>query len=74
VFGALTALMWDGALSVAKGSMSGGTIAALVMGLWSMVYGHGETGPYDEEHWMTYRIILQAIAVAALVATFFVGG
>jgi len=30
VFGALTALMWDGALSVAKGSMSGGTIAALV--------------------------------------------
>jgi hypothetical protein len=51
-----------------------GTIAALVMGLWSMVYGHGETGPYDEEHWMTYRIILQAIAVAALVATFFVGG
>ena len=50
-----------------------GTIAALVMGLWSMVYGHGETGPYDEEHWMTYRIILQAIAVAALVATFFVG-
>ena len=50
-----------------------GTIAALVMGLWSMVYGHGESGPYDEEHWMTYRIILQAIAVAALVATFFVG-
>ena len=30
VFGALTALMWDGALSVANGSMTGGTIAALV--------------------------------------------
>jgi ATP-binding cassette subfamily B protein len=30
VFGALTALMWDGALSVADGSMTGGTIAALV--------------------------------------------
>lgn len=30
VFGALTGLMWDGALSVAKGSMTGGTIAALV--------------------------------------------
>ena len=30
VFGALTALMWDGALSVANGSMTGGTIGALV--------------------------------------------
>jgi len=50
-----------------------GTIAALVMGLWSMVYGHGESGPYDEEHWMAYRVVLQGIAVAALVATFFVG-
>jgi ATP-binding cassette subfamily B protein len=31
VFGAITGLMWDGALSVANGSMSGGTIAALVI-------------------------------------------
>jgi ATP-binding cassette subfamily B protein len=31
VFGAVTALMWDGALSVADGSMTGGTIAALVI-------------------------------------------
>jgi ATP-binding cassette subfamily B protein len=31
VFGAITALMWDGALSVAEGSMTGGTIAALVI-------------------------------------------
>jgi ATP-binding cassette subfamily B protein len=30
VFGALTALMWDGARSVADGTMTGGTIAALV--------------------------------------------
>jgi ATP-binding cassette subfamily B protein len=38
VFGALTTLMWDGALSVAKGSMTGGTIAALVV-LGVMVSG-----------------------------------
>jgi ATP-binding cassette subfamily B protein len=38
VFGALTGLMWDGALSVAKGSMTGGTIAVLVM-LGIMVSG-----------------------------------
>jgi len=38
VFGALTALMWDGALSVAEGSMTGGTIAALVV-LGVMVSG-----------------------------------
>ncbi|MBO0749696.1 MAG: ATP-binding cassette domain-containing protein, partial [Porphyrobacter sp.] len=31
VFGAITGLMWDGALSVAEGSMTGGTIAALVI-------------------------------------------
>jgi ATP-binding cassette subfamily B protein len=31
VFGAITGLMWEGALSVAKGSMTGGTIAALVI-------------------------------------------
>jgi ATP-binding cassette subfamily B protein len=31
VFGAITALMWEGALGVAKGTMTGGTIAALVI-------------------------------------------
>jgi ATP-binding cassette subfamily B protein len=31
VFGAITGLMWEGALSVASGSMTGGTIAALVI-------------------------------------------
>ena len=48
------------------------TIATLVMGLWSMVYNHGESHPFDDEHWMIYRVVLQAIALAALVATFFV--
>ena len=33
------------------------TIATLVMGLWTMVYG-AEDGPFDSEHWMTYRVIL----------------
>ena len=31
VFGAITALMWDGALSVARGTMTGGTIGAIVI-------------------------------------------
>ncbi|HTM95003.1 MAG TPA: ABC transporter transmembrane domain-containing protein, partial [Croceibacterium sp.] len=31
VFGAITALMWDGALGVASGEITGGTIAALVI-------------------------------------------
>nr|WP_166178354.1 ABC transporter transmembrane domain-containing protein [Altererythrobacter segetis] len=31
VFGAITGLMWEGALGVARGSMTGGTIAALVI-------------------------------------------
>ena len=31
VFGAVTGLMWDGALSVAAGKISGGTIAAIVV-------------------------------------------
>ena len=31
VFGAITALMWDGALSVAAGKISGGTIAAIIV-------------------------------------------
>ena len=31
VFGAITALMWNGALSVAEGTISGGTIAAIVV-------------------------------------------
>lgn len=49
------------------------TIATLVMGLWSMVYSDGESSPFDDEHWMIYRVVLQAVALAALVATFFVG-
>ena len=48
------------------------TIAALVMGLWSMVYG-SDSGPFDSEHWMAYRVILQGITLLALVAIFFVG-
>jgi len=36
-----------------------------------MVY-NGESSPFDDEHWMAYRVILQAVALAALVATFFV--
>ncbi len=31
IFGAITALMWQGALGVAKGTISGGTIAAFVL-------------------------------------------
>ena len=48
------------------------TIATLFLGIWSMVY-NGESGPFDSEHWMAYRVFLQAIALLALVATFFVG-
>ena len=47
------------------------TMATLVLGLWSMVF-KGE-GSLDSEHWMGYRVALQAIALAALIATFFVG-
>lgn len=49
------------------------TIATLVMGLWSMVYNTDEVGAIDSEHWMIYRVVLQGVALAALVATFFVG-
>lgn len=48
------------------------TIATLVLGIWSMVY-NGESGPFDSAHWMGYRVFLQAIALLALIATFFVG-
>ena len=48
------------------------TIATLVLGIWSMVFG-GESSRFDSEHWMAYRVILQAIALLALVATFLVG-
>jgi hypothetical protein len=48
------------------------TVAALALGIMSMVY-HGESSPFDDEHWMAYRVILQGVALAALVATFFVG-
>jgi hypothetical protein len=49
------------------------TVATLFIGIWSMVYD-GEDSPFDSEHWMAYRVGLQAIALLALVATFFVGG
>jgi hypothetical protein len=48
------------------------TVAALALGVMSMVY-NGEASPFDDEHWMAYRVILQGVALAALVATFFVG-
>ena len=48
------------------------TILTLVMGLWTMVYGTGEDGPFDSEHSMAYRVALQLITVVALGATFFV--
>jgi hypothetical protein len=49
------------------------TIGTLFLGIWSMVY-NGEDGPFDSDHWMRYRVALQAIALLALVATFFVRG
>jgi hypothetical protein len=48
------------------------TVLTLVMGLWTMVYGTGDDGPFDSEHWMTYRVVLQVITVVALGATYFV--
>ena len=48
------------------------TIGTLVMGLWTMVYRSNDDGPFDSEHWMAYRVILQVITLLALVATFFV--
>jgi hypothetical protein len=48
------------------------TIATLVLGIASMVHD-GESGRFDSEHWMAYRVFLQATAVLALVAAFFVG-
>jgi hypothetical protein len=48
-------------------------LATLVLGVWSMVF-NAEDGPFDSEHLMGYRVFLQAIALIALVATFFVGG
>ena len=48
------------------------TAATLVLGIFSMVY-NGENGPFDSEHWMGYRVLLQAVALLALIATFFVG-
>ena len=48
------------------------TVATLVMGVWSMVFA-SEDSPFDSEHWMGYRVALQAVALLALVATFFVG-
>ena len=47
------------------------TIGTLFFGIVSMVYGR-ENGPFDSEHWMRYRVFLQAIALLALLATFLV--
>ena len=47
------------------------TVATLFIGIGSMVY-KGDSGPFDSEHWMRYRVYLQAIALLALLATFFV--
>ena len=47
------------------------TFATLVLGICSMVY-NDESSPFDSEHWMRYRVYLQAIALLALIATFFV--
>jgi Hypoxia induced protein conserved region len=47
------------------------TFATLALGIGSMIY-RGEDGPFDSEHWMAYRVILQVIALLALLATFVV--
>ncbi len=47
------------------------TFATLALGILSMIY-KGEDGPFDSEHWMRYRVILQAVALLALLATFLV--
>ena len=48
------------------------TIAALALGISSMVRG-GEIAHVDSEHWMASRVVLQAAVVLALVAAFFFG-
>ncbi len=45
------------------------TFATLALGIASMIY-HGEDGPFDSEHWMRYRVVLQVVALLALLATF----
>ena len=47
------------------------TVATLVLGISSMIY-HGEDGPFDSEHWMRYRVVLQVVTLLALLATFVV--
>ena len=47
-------------------------VVTLIIGICSMVY-HGENSPFDSEHWMRYRVYLQAIAILALIAAYFVG-
>jgi len=47
------------------------TIATLALGIGSMIY-HGEAGPFDSEHWMRYRVVLQVVTLLALLATFVV--
>ncbi len=47
-------------------------VVTLIIGVCSMVY-HGENSPFDSEHWVRYRVYLQAIAIMALIAAYFVG-
>jgi len=49
------------------------TVGTLFLGIVSMVYNDADGGPFDSEHWMSYRVALQAVALVALIATFFVG-
>jgi hypothetical protein len=62
-------------MNVVLGSLIGlailATIGTLFLGICSMVYD-GESGPFDSEHWMGYRLALQAVTLLALLATFFV--
>lgn len=59
----LNALILAGTLAI---------VLTLIIGICSMVY-HGDNSPFDSEHWMRYRVYLQAIAVLALVGAFIVG-
>jgi hypothetical protein len=59
----LNALILAGTLAI---------VLTLIIGICSMVY-HGDNSPFDSEHWMRYRVYLQAIAVLALIGAFIVG-
>ena len=59
----LNALILAGTLAI---------VLTLIIGICSMVY-HGDNSPFDSEHWMRYRVYLQAIAVLALIGAFIIG-